>query len=276
MVKRILVGLAGTPYTEAAVRRAIELARRHGAEVTGVTVVDVQRLCNVGSVPIGADGAAEELREHRLQLTSEHVHEAVAAFKVACQAERVPHRVVCEEGNAFKLMLGFARYHDLVLFGLRSIFEYYFEDVDSSKLLSQLVGGGVRPIVADATEFRPIRRALIAYNGSMGSAKTLRRFVQLRLWPDAVVRIVTFDNVDEDPDQLLADAADYCRAHGLEPETEHVGGSSRDGLLPYAAQWDADLIALGNSCRNLLIRQLFGETALHVMRDADRALFLSQ
>jgi len=276
MVKRILVGLAGTPYTEVAVRRAIELAQRHGAEVTGVTVVDVQRLSHVGAVPIGAEGAAEELREHRLRITSEHVHEAVATFKAACRSGRVPHRVVCEEGNAFKLMLGLARYHDLTLFGLRSIFEYYFEDVDSSKLLSQLVGGGVRPIVADPTEFRPIRRALIAYNGSMGSAKTLRRFIQLRPWPEAAVRIVTFDNADEAPEQLLTDAADYCRAHGLEPETEHVRGSSREGLLSYAAQWDADLIALGNSCRNLLIQQLFGETALHVMKNADRALFLSQ
>jgi nucleotide-binding universal stress UspA family protein len=41
MIKRILVGLGGTPYTPFAIPRSIELAQQHGAELTGVTVVDV-------------------------------------------------------------------------------------------------------------------------------------------------------------------------------------------------------------------------------------------
>ena len=35
MIKRILVGLAGTPYTDTAIRRAVELAKVHEAELTG-------------------------------------------------------------------------------------------------------------------------------------------------------------------------------------------------------------------------------------------------
>lgn len=39
-MKRILVGLAGTPYTPVAIRRALELAQQHQAEVTAVTLMD--------------------------------------------------------------------------------------------------------------------------------------------------------------------------------------------------------------------------------------------
>lgn len=276
MIKRILVGLAGTPYTQVAVRHAVELAGRHGAEVTGATVVDVGRLSNMGAVPIGAEGAVEELREWRFQITSEHVAEAVAGFEAACREGNVPCRVVSEEGNAFKLMQAHARYHDLIIFGLRSIFEYYFEDVDSSKLLARLVGGGVRPIVAVSREFRPIRRVLAAYSGSIGSARTLRNLLHMKPWPEAAVRIVHFGREPDEGEKLLADAADYCRAHGVEAEIAQVVGSASDDLLRYAAEWDADLVALGNSGRSFLVRQLFGETALHVMRNADRPLFLSQ
>jgi nucleotide-binding universal stress UspA family protein len=276
MIKRILVGLAGTPYTEVAVRRAVELAQLHGAEVTGVTAVDVQRLSNVGSVPIGAEGAVNELRDHRFQITSEHVSEAVAGFKTACERGKVSFRVVCEEGDALKLMQGYSRYHDLTIFGLRSIFEYYFEDSDSSKLLAQLVGGGVRPIVAVSREFRPIRRVLVGYNGSVGSARTLRQFVQMMPWPEAEVQIVHFGQEGGEGRKLLADAADYCRIHGVEAQTLQIDGSSHDGLLEQAEAWDADLVALGNSGRSFLMRQLFGETALHVIRHANRPLFLSQ
>ena len=49
MIKRILVGLGGTGFTTVAIRRAVELAQIHDAQLTGVTVVDVERLRRVGS-----------------------------------------------------------------------------------------------------------------------------------------------------------------------------------------------------------------------------------
>ena len=276
MIKRILVGLAGTPYTAVGIQQAVELARSHEAELTGVTIVDTKRLASIGPAPIGAEESGIELREHRLQVTSEHVEEVIAAFQQACGEADVPCRVHREEGDAFKLMLSYSRYHDLTVCGVRSIFEYYFEKEESTDLLGRLVGGGVRPIVAVAREFRPVQRVLAAYNGSRASAKTLRQFIQLRPWPEMTMRIVTFGDVDEDPEELLTSAADYCRAHGVDPEVVHVPGQAKDQLLPYADEWEADLIVLGNSRRSFLSRKLFGETALHVMQNADRPLFLSQ
>ena len=71
MIKRILVALSGTPYTPVAVEHALELAATHGAEITGVTVTDLQRLANVGPVPVGAGAAAHSLTEHRILVTEE-------------------------------------------------------------------------------------------------------------------------------------------------------------------------------------------------------------
>ena len=48
MIKRILVGLAGTTYTPVAIRRAVNLAQTNGAEVTGVTVLDASRVHGLG------------------------------------------------------------------------------------------------------------------------------------------------------------------------------------------------------------------------------------
>jgi len=36
------------------------------------------------------------------------------------------------------------------------------------------------------------------------------------------------------------------------------------------------LIVMGNSRRSFILRQLFGETLLHVMQNADLPLFLSE
>lgn len=164
----------------------------------------------------------------------------------------------------------------MTIFGLQSVFEYYFDDKDSSHLLERLIRGGVRPIIAVSKQYRTIRRVLIAYSGSVESAKSMRRFIQMGLWPYIQLKIVTFSDCQEDANRLLAEAAEYCRAHGHEPEVESVPAPAKVELLPHADYWSADLIVLGNSARRLLMKRVFGETAMHVMQNADRPLFLAQ
>ncbi len=138
------------------------------------------------------------------------------------------------------------------------------------------LSAGVRPIIAVSDKFRTVQKVLIAYSGSMESAKTMKRFVQLRLWPDVKLKIVTFQSSEERAHQLLYDASEYCHAHGFHVEYESNPGSPKDFLLPMATLWQADMIVLGNSARSLLVKRVLGETALHIIRNADRPLFLCQ
>lgn len=275
MIKRILVGLGGTPYTPFAIARAIELACRHQAELTGVTVVDVRRLSRVGPVPLGASVSARELREFRLEVAQEHVEQATSQFESECSKAGLTCNVRREEGNPFTTMAACARYHDLMIFGLKSLFEHEVVH-DPHDALVRLVAKGVRPLLAISPDTRLIRRVLIAYSGSMESAKTIKWFTQLRAWPEAQLRVVTFEHPVDEAEQLVGDAADYLRSHGFSPEEEYVAASPRHALLPYAAQWGADLIVAGNSAESLLLRRAFGETALNLITSADRPLFLAQ
>ena len=255
MLKRILVGPGGTEYTVTAIKQAVALAIAHDAEVTGVSIIDEGRLTYSGPVPIG--------------------EWAVQQFTEACRAPGVRHQVLREEGEPFSVMIDQARYHDLMIFSLRSLFEFDLVP-DPHDALVRLVQAGVRPLIAVSKEFSPVQKVLIAYSGSMESAKAMKRFVEMRLWPEAKLRIVTFEHQADTAEQLVGDAADYCRAHGFEPEEAFVPESPKDHLLPYAEEWGADLIVVGNSAKNLLLRRIFGETALHVIRNSDRPLFLAQ
>ena len=42
MIKRIIVGLGGTPFTTVATKIATEFGDSHQAQLTGVTVADIQ------------------------------------------------------------------------------------------------------------------------------------------------------------------------------------------------------------------------------------------
>ena len=52
----------------------------------------------------------------------------------------------------------------------------------------------------------------------------------MQLWPVSQVGIVCFDDGKGLARQLLADAAEYCRIHGLAVETECVTGSPKEYL----------------------------------------------
>jgi nucleotide-binding universal stress UspA family protein len=277
MIKRILIGLGGTPYTTVAIERAVKLAKQHDAEITGVTVANFERLAKVGLAPKGVLPATREAAAQRVRVTREAIENAIGMFETSCAAEGIKYRVKREEReNPFDLMTSLARYHDLMIFGLRSIFEYDIAFEDPLDTLARLIAAGVRPIIAVSNKFRPISKVMIAYSGSMESAKTMKRFVQLRLWEDVKLKIVTFHSSEEKARRLLSDASEYCRAHGYQVEHEWNPGVPKDFLLPMAAYWQADMIVLGNSAGSLLIKRAIGETALHIIRNADRPLFLCQ
>ena len=274
MIKRILVALSGTPFTDSAVRHALELARIHGAEVTGVTDIDLAKVANVGPVPMGAGAAAHDLVEHRLQVTEQHVNEAVRDFEASCRTAGTEFCVARETGSPYEKLTSLWRYHDLTVAGLQGLFEYGVVH-NPDDLIVQMIAKGVRPILAVAREYREVNRVLVAYNGSMESAKALKRFVQSRVWPDIAMRIVVFDKPAE-ARQLLADASHYCAVHGYEVETEHVKGSPRDRLLDYAARTQADLIVMGSASRARILKHLLGDTTLHMVCHAAIPLFITQ
>jgi nucleotide-binding universal stress UspA family protein len=279
MIKRILLGIGGTPFTSVAMRRAIELAVNHDAQITAVTVTDEKRLRNVGPVPVGGTAAAKDLREHRIAVAKEKIEEAIGALETQAVHNKVPLTVFREEGSPFELFRQHSRYHDMMIFGLRSMFEYDIfndNDVDPAKVLNELATSGVTPLVAVSEKFREIKRVLFAYDGSIQAASSMKQFIRLGLWADVKARIVTCKKTEEEFWPLAESALDYCLAHKIDTEVAHRQDNAKTAILDEAAKWDADMIVLGVGGKGRLSYAIFCSTALHILRNIDRPLFFSR
>jgi nucleotide-binding universal stress UspA family protein len=277
MIKRILVVLSGTPYTRAAIQHAIDMAQRHNARVTGAAILDREAAARSGPVPIGGASFRAEQVQRELKTVQERIDAAVAEFEEEAESADVEHRVLRDEGDPIQTLCDAWRYEDLTLVGLRGLFDYgvFAEPKDA---LIRLITSGLRPILAVSNEYRPVRRVLVAYSGSLESAKTMKRFVQMRLWPEATLRLLHYREADtptHEYESLLAQAAEYCMDWGDKLETDSVVGTPKDRLLEDAAAQEADLIVMGDSAKSLFTRHVFGDTALPIIRTADRPLFLS-
>jgi hypothetical protein len=170
----------GSTYTPVAIQRAVTLAQTHDAEVTGVTVLDSSRVRCEGIGLVKAPNR-EVIRAERMEIARSQILQTVVDFKTACRTANIKHHFVEESGDAFTRLVELTRYPDLMVFGLRSVFGYDFLAGDPESLLIRLVSAGVRPLIAVSEKYRSISRVLIAYNGSMESAKAMKRFIQMRL-----------------------------------------------------------------------------------------------
>lgn len=274
MLKRIHVGLGGTPFTLTAIQYSVELAQAHQAELLGTAIINHSRMIALSKT---SEAGTDILDEHRrLEAIDTRQKQAIATFESRCKGSGINHSVTRASGDPFEKMISLTRYHDLMIFGLRSLFEFDFLETDGAGPLSRLVSSGVRPILAVAKEYRPIRRVLLAYSGSMESASAIKRFVTMQLWSDLRFKIVTFEHPNEIAQTLLNEMAGYCRAHGHDVECEHVEGSPKQQLLQHATGWNSDLIVLGNGSKRLWLKKLLGDTAMNVIRHADIPLFVSQ
>ncbi|MCZ6836015.1 MAG: universal stress protein [Planctomycetota bacterium] len=274
MLKRILVALSGTPYTTIAVQHAIELAKRHEAQLTGVTITNLAAVSNVGPIPIGAGAAAAELVHQRQEVTEERVEKAIAGFEASCEQAGMIHSVVHEAGDPFQELISLWRYHDLTIFGMRGIFEYGIVHHPDDYII-QLIRSGVRPILAVSDEHHEVRKVLIAYDGSMHAAKAMKKFVQMRLWNDLQCKVVCFDKKPERAEILLVDAVNYCHVHGLDAHAECVEANAKEDLLEHAQAWGADLIVMGSSAKSRMTRFVLGDVCLNTIRQAHVPLFLN-
>ena len=274
MIKRILLGLGATPLSHLAVRRAVTLAQQRAATITAVTVLDMDlwkaALGNVAS----AGEAARRIESQPWAVARRRLERMIDEFQTACVEARIDGQVIKPQGNPFDELVSQWRYHDLLVFGLRGLFDYSLVP-QPEQTIADLIRRGVRPIYAVAGKDRPIRRVLIAYSGSMESAKAMNRYVQMAMWPEAQVHLACFETAEDVGTQLMQDAVAYCRAHGLKPDARLVSEPAIRGLLPHARTVEADLIVLGDSYRSALTSFLLGDVVQHAVRNSDISLFLS-
>ena len=271
MIKKILVTIGGTPYTSVAIERAVQFGKRFDAQITGVVVLNPTHEKHTSVVQKETVPA-----DNRIIMTKDRIEQAVSGFESACATEGIKYQVKWEtKDTTVDQLISLGRYHDIMIIGLRAIFEYDVS-LEPKDTVIRLVSAGMGPIIAVSNEYRAIQKVLILYDGSMESAKTMKRFVQLRLWPDAILKILTFHKSEDKAHELLYDASEYCSAHGFNVEHLSNPGSPKNLLLSIAKLWQADMIVLAGIEKSLLTKRILRETTLHIVRDAEIPLFLGR
>lgn len=208
MLKSILLALDGTLAALESRKLALALARKHGAAILGLRVVDPDVIAPAEPTPMGGDA----YKQHKDAVLIERAKTAAAAFAQAfvgeCRAAGgMADATVVVGGAAASLVVASAP-HDVVMLGVDS--DFSGSAAQLSPLIVDLLRDNPRPLIASPRNAAPEGKTIVAYDGSIPAMRAIQLFcaMQLRAENEAVV-------ISIDPDHAKAAAQADVGAHFL-------------------------------------------------------------
>lgn len=283
MLKRILVALDFDTDTSVATRYAIEIAQRTGAHVTGLALVDSQSIeAGASGAGLGAMYYAEKLQKQLSAETRAQAHHLLREFAAELDRVGVSHDDDhVEEGVPSERILEDMKYHDLLILGHESHFFYANRDRRTHSI-SDIVERGAAATLVVEPEHRPIRKAVIAYDGSVSAARAMQKFAVLNAFDAEHLDVVVLNVRDEsaearaESELTIRLAQSYLRVYGF----QSVAGVSlpsphpKDAILEYADGNRADLIVAGAYAKPAFSKFFFGSTTKGLIEQCEIPLFL--
>jgi nucleotide-binding universal stress UspA family protein len=131
------------------------------------------------------------------------------------------------------------------------------------------------PVLALPQPLFPVKRILLAYDGSQKGheALFLAPYLVFRLESDLVV--VTVDEQEEVVEQTLTEAREYLSDHNVEADYHGVHKSDvGEAIRATAGEREVDLIVMGSYGRNALLEVVLGSTVNDVLRKSRRPVLI--
>lgn len=260
MSKRIIVGLDGSPYAEAAIDAAIDRASRCNGTVVGVAVIDRPGIehSEVGA-GVGTAYFADDMIDKKMSEALEKTRDFLNHFAERCRAAGVKYEMAREEGVPFDAMVEYGRSSDMIVVGQKTYFQYD-TNAHPGVTVKRLLNHPVTPVLAVPETWIAPQHVIIAYDSSIHTTRAMRAFVHQQ-------NIVAFSNdvtllyVDgEDPDAIIRHELDlaekFLRAHGLNVTRTSKKGKIGKLLVEAANELNPCMIVMGSSKQSWLTDML--------------------
>ncbi len=277
MLNSLLVHLNPDDQGDAVIRGSVDLARRHEARIHGLAIAETRRILQ----NLTCESAAYALFEQEfesLQRVAESRESADLKLSRACYDAGVDCHVRRIQGHAVDLLALEAETHDLIVTGFPSPAA---EDRDRDEVaahvrdLIELPLRGAEPVLVLREPEWTVDRALLVYDGTPASRRAIESFLKQQLWPSAAVRLLAVGDTDAQAEERLRELTGSLVHRRGELETGCIRGPIRRVLVPYIKKWQADLVVLGATRQNPILRRLWGTTVTDVLRHCSSAVYVT-
>jgi nucleotide-binding universal stress UspA family protein len=275
MLKTILIGLDGSPYSETALELALDWGQRFAAMLVGLAVIDEASLGRPRMPPAGMAPAGVRWGEPVLADARRKAEAFLGRFSVRCARAGVACKVLEDTGLPWEEIVRESQRYDLVLLGKRTYFHVGTDEkVDDT--LHQVLRHGARPVVT-APEVLGGRGVIVAYDGDVAAARAAQALAATGLDEGEEVHVVTIDPDFTAAATSAGRAAEFLGYHGIKAEARPVGTAMPPAtvLLDQVRQLNPRLLVMGAYGRPRWEEFVFGSTTRALLKASPVPLLLS-
>lgn len=184
MLRSALVALDGSAYSETATALAIDWARRYGAQLLGLGVLDAPSIRGAEPVPLGAGAYKKARDEARLADAHRRVVEFLADFRARGEAAGIAVDLVEDIGDPADRILREAHRCDLVILARETHFHFETQERPDDTL-ARVLRGSPRPVVTVPRELPEGQGVLVGPTGVGERPPARCRRFSFLAWPRA-------------------------------------------------------------------------------------------
>jgi len=275
MLRSILVGLDGSPYSDTALEMSLRWARRFGATLIGLGIVDEPAIRDPGGLMIGSGHYKPILDEKHLAEARQKVDQFLDHFTGQCNQFSVDCHRLKETGNPAKEIVEEAQRCDLVVLGQQSYFHFETQE-GPGQTLFEVLRKAPRPVVTVPQQIVQSDAIAVAYDGSLQAARATQSLVNTGLCDTRDVHVLTVAEDEQQAQRMAGRAIEYLGYHGIDaklhalPEEGEIG----DVLLEHAAKLGVGLIAIGAYGKPAIQQFFFGSTTTTVLKNTTLPLLV--
>jgi len=278
MIRRIVVALDGSEFSRSATQLAIRWARRYGAQLVGLGIVDEPRIIAGEAVPLGATAYKVERDHKRLEDAHLKVDAFLDQFAADCREGGVAWRFVSDVGVPHEQIILEAQSCDLVLLGQQTHFHFETQS-GPCETLERVLKKCPRPVVAMPRVDAGGATVVIAYDGSIQAMRALQLGQALGIYTPERVHVVTVTapgRAESVARSRAERAIDFLAAHEVGARLHLVvtRAAADEVLLRAARDFDAELLVMGVYGQASFREIVLGSVTKSMLRGATMPLFL--
>lgn len=242
-MKRILVGIDGSEWSEIAARYALEFAAADGSDIQAVGVVPVDAVggdrANAVALAYSSevlDGehmarrAVNEWFDKTERLCSETDVCFVRSLDVGDPAEQIPRAGITAR---------------LTVVGARGADEGR-QRGNLGRVASAMLRSAIKPMMITRDQYRPIRHVLVGWDGRAEAAHALEMVYQAARFGDWQITMVAGAPPTSPIAETCLYVAQYLKQEGISVRTHLTAGDAPEVVLEAAKAFEPDLIAIGS------------------------------
>ena len=277
MIKRLLVPTDGSALGAVGVRYAVAMAKKCGASILGLHVIDVKLLegpflrdlsASLGTAPyVNYQGNIAMLLDERGKA-------ALNDLAKRCEETGVPCDSMQVTGIVPRAIVENADLTDLVVMARGGEHDEWLEGLVGSTT-EAVVRRARRPVLITATEEVGADRFLVAYDGSQHARQALRFAASFA--GDSAVPLELLVIGGERSDAVVAEAREYLQSYtDLQVEYHRREGEPGEVIVHCAEAFGANLLVMGAYGHSKVRELVVGSTTAYAMYHAPCPVLLTR